>query len=165
MVQITLLAALAHVVSTILIGLSVGFLGYKINEWAELVMNWMAPAILMAMGGWFIWQHHHHRHFHLEAKMQEKMSSARIIVLLMTAMFFSPCLEITSLFFAGGAYGLPFLFYISAVYGLFTILGMLLWVSIAYKGLLKLDWHSIEHNAGIISGAALILSGLLFLIL
>ena len=163
--MITLLAALAHVISTLLIGLVVGFFGFQLSESADAIMQWIAPTILIFMGAWFIYQHHHHRHFHLEAKIQEKMPITRIVFLLMLAMFFSPCLEITSLFFAGGAYGWEMILYMSLIYAVFTIGGMMAWVSIAYKGLLKTDWHAIEHNAGIISGVALIVSGILFAIL
>ena len=39
---------------------------------------------------------------------------------------------------------------------------MLIWVGIALRGLQKLDWHAWEHNAGLITGIVLIVSGLLF---
>jgi hypothetical protein len=34
-------------------------------------------------------------------------------------------------------------------------------VRFAYKGILKLNWHTLEHNAGIITGATLVATGIL----
>lgn len=41
---------------------------------------------------------------------------------------------------------------IALLYSVVSISGMLLWIRFAYKGLLKLNWHKWEHNAGLISG-------------
>ncbi len=38
---------------------------------------------------------------------------------------------------------------------------MILLVRFAYNGLLKLDWHLLEHNAGIITGLTLVATGLI----
>lgn len=160
----TFWAALAHVISTVAIGIAVGFAGLKLDQSFEVIMRFGAPSILILMGLWFIWQHHRHQHFHIHPGIKEGMSSSKIISLLVVAMFFSPCLEITSLFFAAGTFGWKLIGLISLIYAVLTILGMTIWIIIVYKGLLKTNWHSIEHNAGIISGAALILSGILFFI-
>jgi hypothetical protein len=37
----------------------------------------------------------------------------------------------------------------------------MLWIHFAYKGLVKLNWHKWEHNAGLISGGVLIVTGIL----
>jgi nickel/cobalt transporter (NicO) family protein len=37
---------------------------------------------------------------------------------------------------------------------------MLIWVNLVLHGLRQLDWHRWEHNAGIITGVALILTAL-----
>ena len=42
---------------------------------------------------------------------------------------------------------------------------MLLWVFLAMRGLKKLDWHALEHNAGLITGVTLILAGILLFLL
>jgi len=46
------------------------------------------------------------------------------------------------------------------MYSIITIAGMLIWIRIVYKGLLKLNWHKWEHNAGIITGLVLIITGI-----
>jgi hypothetical protein len=38
---------------------------------------------------------------------------------------------------------------------------MVLLVTFAYKGILKLNWHRMEHSAGIITGATLVATGIL----
>ncbi len=51
--------------------------------------------------------------------------------------------------------------FIALMYLLITTTGMMLLVRYAYKGLLKLNWHSIEHNAGIITGLTLVATGII----
>lgn len=160
----TFWAALAHVISTVGIGIALGLLGYTLDQTTGKLMNIIAPVVLIFMGAWFIWQHHRHKHFHIHPGIKKGMSTSRIIGLLVLAMFFSPCLEITSLYFAAGVYGWSLILLISLIYACLTILGMSVWIIIVYRGLLKTNWHKIEHNSGIISGIALIVSGILFYI-
>lgn len=161
--QVTLWAGLAHALSTIAIGILLAFLGLTLSEEIEHFTNYAATAILIGMGFFFIWQHHRHKHFHLHDVGQTKsLSKGRIIWLLIVAMFFSPCLEIEAFYFAAGSIGWVPVVYISILYLLITVLGMVIWVKFAYKGLEKFDWHRIEHNAGIITGITLVLTGILF---
>ncbi len=76
-------------------------------------------------------------------------------------MFFSPCFEIEAYFLVAGAEGWWLVAILAALYTIVTVSGMVIWVRLAYRGLLKMNWHSLEHNAGIITGVTLILSGIL----
>lgn len=76
-------------------------------------------------------------------------------------MFFSPCMEIEAYFLLAGTQAKWFVSSIALMYLLVTTTGMLLLVRYAYKGVLKLNWHSLEHNAGIITGATLVATGIL----
>jgi hypothetical protein len=60
-----------------------------------------------------------------------------------------------------GARGLWLVSLIALLYTVVTVGGMVIWVSITYRGLLKLNWHTLEHNAGIITGITLVLTGIL----
>ncbi len=161
--KVTLLAGLAHALSTIAIGILLAFLGLTLSEEIESITNYAATTILIGMGIFFIWQHHRHKHFHLQDVGQTKsLSKRRIIWLLVVAMFFSPCLEIEAFYFAAGSIGWLPVAYISILYLLITVVGMVIWVKFAYRGLQKFNWHSIEHNAGIITGITLVLTGILF---
>ena len=113
--------------------------------------------MLAAMGVFYVWRHYYHHHFHLHTqKMRWGMVASLTI-----AMFFSPCLEIEGYFLAAGQYGWSFTGLLAVVYGTVTIIGMLVWVWIALHGLHRLNWHKWEHNAGLITGFTLILSGIL----
>jgi uncharacterized iron-regulated membrane protein len=95
----------------------------------------------------------------VETKQIEKKTKNAIIVALVIAMFLSPCMEIEAYFLLAGSEGWYFLALIAAMYSVITLTGMLIWIRIVYKGLLKLNWHKWEHNAGIITGAVLIITG------
>lgn len=163
---ITLLAGLAHATSTILIGFGLGLLGLTLSNEISFFTSLVAPGILISLGLFFIWQHYRHHHFHLHRKVEVRnRSKAQIVGLLATAMFFSPCLEIEAYYPAAGAIGWYAVVTISLIYLLISVGGMVLWVSWAYKKITHVNWHKLEHNAGIITGVVLILTGLLFFII
>ena len=61
-------------------------------------------------------------------------------------------MEIEAYFLLAGTKGLWAVMVIAMLYLLISITGMVLWVRLAYKGILKLNWHSLEHNAGVVTG-------------
>lgn len=79
---------------------------------------------------------------------------------LVVAMFFSPCFEIEAYFLMAGAHGWEQVALLAVIYTVVTVTGMVVWIRIAYRGSFKLNWHSLEHNAGIITGLTLILTGI-----
>lgn len=159
--RVTLLAALAHGLSTILIGILLGVLGkgmaQRINHFTQLV----APIIFILLGIIFIYRHHRHKHFELSDIPQKIYNKKRIIIALTLAMFFSPCMEIEAYFLMAGIYSGWLVAAIAVMYVIITAAGITWLVTQAHKGLLKLNWHSLEHNAGIITGVTLILTGIL----
>lgn len=159
--SVTFLSALAHGVSTVMIGLILYFVGSELAAHVEHFTKWIAPAILIAMGLVFIYRHHIHLHFHVNDKKIETRSKGKIILALTVAMFFSPCLEIEGYFLLAGTQGLWLVWTIALLYLVITLSGMMLLVQLAYKGLLKLNWHKLEHNAGIITGLTLVITGIL----
>lgn len=158
--QVTFLTALAHVLSTLLIGWALGLTGHQLAHNVEHITHVAAPVILVIMGAVYIYRHYRHRHFHLQGGPIQTTSKRNIIISLSVAMFMSPCMEIEALFLMAGIQSMALLTTISLIYALVTISGMLLLVRIAYTGLLKFNSHRLEHNAGIITGVTLILTGL-----
>lgn len=158
--QITFLTAFAHVLSTLLIGWALGLTGHQLAHNIEHITHIAAPVILMVMGAIYIYRHYRHRHFHLQGGPIKATTKRSVVISLSVAMFMSPCMEIEALFLMAGIQSMALLATISLVYALVTIAGMLLLVRVAYKGLLKFDSHKLEHNAGIITGVTLILTGL-----
>ncbi len=159
-VQVTFFAAFAHTLSTIAIGVVLGLIGQSLPEDVEHMTHHAGPVILIVMGLFFVYRHYTHRHFHLEKVAVKSRTKTNIILSLALAMFLSPCMEIEAYFLLAGAISGWLVGLISLLYFVITIAGMLILVSIAYKGLMKLDSHKIEHNAGIITGLTLIATGL-----
>lgn len=154
---VTFVAGLAHVLSTVLVGVGLAALGGVLATKLEVFTAWIAPALLIGLGLFYIYQHYYHHHFHLN----KPASNRGIIASLAIAMFLSPCFEIEGYFLAAGPFGWGFVGLLALVYAVLTIFGMLVWMRLALHGLKRLDWHAWEHNAGLIAGITLILSGAL----
>ena len=159
--RITFIAGVSHVVSTVLIGILIGLIGEELANNLDHFTHVVAHSILILMGLYFLREHYHHHHFHLRKQTLEKKTKQSIITALVVAMFLSPCMEIEAYFLLAGTEGWHLMLLIAVMYSVITITGMLIWVRIVYKGLLKLNWHKWEHNAGIITGLTLIATGVL----
>lgn len=159
--QVTFISAVAHGISTILIGVILSFLGSELATHVEQFTHIIAPSILIVLGLIFIYRHHRHKHFHIDGNVKKKKSKASIISAVVVAMFLSPCMEIEAYFLLAGTHAKWLIWFIASMYLIITTTGMLLLVRYAYKGLLKLNWHSLEHNAGIITGVILVVTGII----
>lgn len=159
--QVTFISGLAHVFSTIIIGVLLALIGIELSEHIESFTRVIAPSILILIGIYFIRQHYVHHHFHLDRQKTANKPKSKIIGALVIAMFLSPCMEIEAYFLLAGAKGWWMLAGIALMYAVVTLAGMLLWIRLAYKGLVRLNWHKWEHNAGLISGGVLIGTGIL----
>jgi hypothetical protein len=157
---ITVVAGSAHIASTLIIGWTLVFFGWELSKNFETITPFITPAVLISIGIVFIYRHHKHKHFHV-ADQQHQNSKTKMIATLSLAMFFSPCLEIEAFFLAAGSQNAWLTILMSAVYAIVTLSGMVIWVNVAYHGLNKLNWHTLEHKAGIITGATLIGTGVL----
>lgn len=158
--EVTFICALAHGISTVIIGVVLGFVGSELNNSLTYFTNFIAPVILILLGLLFIYRHHRHKHFHIDEDVKMKKSKTTIIVALVIAMFLSPCMEIEAYFLLAGASAAWLIWFLALLYLVVTTTGMVLFVRFAYTGLLKLNWHSLEHNAGIITGLTLVATGI-----
>lgn len=157
---VTGIGAFAHSLSTIIIGFLMGYLGYELSERFSHIIPIIGPSLLIVMGIFFLYQHHAHNHFHISDTQLKKLNSKpKIILALAAAMMLSPCLEISGYFFNAGAHGLDKIAIVAILYAACTIVGMLTWVWWLYPHVKKMDWHALEHKAGLIAGWILILSG------
>ncbi len=159
--NITAIAGGAHVLSTVLIGLLISLLSFQLSQDFEKWTRWISPALLVALGIYFIYQHYHHHHFNIDQQGNQKSIRQQIKVIVI-AMFFSPCLEIEALYILAGQYSWTLTFWLSLLYVVVTLAGMLTWVYVVYRGLEKLNrnWHRLEHSSGIIAGVILIATGI-----
>ena len=158
--RVTFISGLAHVLSTVIIGILLGLIGLELSESINHFTHIIAPSILILMGLYFVRQHYVHHHFHLENQKVAGKPKSKIISALVIAMFLSPCMEIEAYFLLAGTKGWWLMGLIALMYSVITITGMLIWIRFAYRGLLKFNWHRWEHNAGLISGGVLILTGI-----
>lgn len=158
--RVTVIAGLSHAASTVLIGALLAFIGSRLAAVVESFTAFIAPALLVTLGIFYIYQHMRHHHFHLHGH-PEQVSKSKIVFSLASAMFLSPCFEIEAYFLVAGTEGLWLVSVLAILYTVVTVSGMVIWVRLAYNGLLKMNWHSLEHNAGIITGVTLVLSGIL----
>jgi cytochrome c biogenesis protein CcdA len=158
----TMLAALAHSLSTVIIGILLALGGMTLGGILPY-FKYIAAGILITLGVLFVWRHQHHMHFHLrEFKHTAETNMTLIIGSLLLAMFLSPCLEVGALFLVAGTEGILLTLIIAAIYTVTSAVGMTLFAWLALHGLKKMDWHKLEHNSGLVSGIILILTGVLF---
>lgn len=158
--KVTFIAGLSHALSTVLIGIFIGVAGFQLATNMEYFAAYIAPSVLVVLGIFFIYQHYGHKHFHLH-QHQSIVSDSRVIVSLIVAMFFSPCFEIEAYFLMAGAIGWWMILLVAILYTVVTVTGMVIWVNMTFRELVKLNWHTLEHNAGIITGITLLLTGIL----
>ena len=83
------------------------------------------------------------------------------MIALVAAMFFSPCMEIEAYFLLAGTQSIWPVVLVAFLYLCITTIGMTTVVWFAYRGLLKMNRHNMEHKAGIITGITLIITGIL----
>jgi nickel/cobalt transporter (NicO) family protein len=158
---ITLLAAAAHVFGTVILGLVLGLIGKELQEeYGEAIH--VATAVLLITFGliYFTVNLPHHHHSTQQDVQAYKKSKQKWILIFVGMMFLSPCLEVESLFLSAGAFGMGAVASMAAAYAVISIAGIWLLVSLGMKGVNLLPAHFIEHNEKKISGAVLILVGI-----
>lgn len=158
---VTLLAAIAHVTGTVILGLVLGKIGKELKEeYGRAII--VASAILLIVFGLIYFTvnlPHHHHSSQQDVKAYER-SRTRWVLIFIGMMFLSPCLEVESLFLSAGAFGMGAVFSMAGIYAVISILGIWFLVMLGYRGVNLLPAEFIEHNEKKISGAVLILVGI-----
>ena len=161
----TFITGLSHMISTIVIGIIVGFAGMKLSESYSEITHIAAPSILLLIGVIYlildIRQGHHHHHTEIDDTLQNRKSKTAILSSLSLAMFLAPCVEIEAYYFQAANFGWPGIFTVSGVYLVMTLLFMSLLVYFGLKGVNKLKLTYFEHHSKRITGAVLILLGII----
>lgn len=163
----TAIAGFSHTLSTIIIGIIVGFLGYKLSGSYSFIVGVIAPSLLILLGLIYLVlsmkanKHHNHSHSHeIHINDVKKKTTAAIFLTLTISMFFSPCLEIEAYYFVASNLGWQGIIAVSVIYTVVTITGMLLLVRLGMKGVQKIKSHFLEHHEKTITGALLIILGI-----
>ena len=156
----TLLTGFAHIFSTLLLGVVLGYIGFQLSEQYKVISEVFAPLLLIFMGLVYFASNSNHQHLD-EAKILKNKSKISIISSLCISMFLSPCLEIETYFFTAGTQGIYSMILIAIVYLFSTLFGMLVLVSLGFKSLEKYNWHFLEHHERRITGSMLIVLGII----
>lgn len=167
--KVTALTGFLHTISTIIIGIIIGFVGYKLGDTIEMISEIYAPVILFGLGLYFIisnLRNKSHTHCHInpeQIKQASKKSKRAIITALGTMMFFSPCVEIEAFYFTAGQFGWTGILTLSAIYLFVTVAVMIVIVELSRKSLNALNkkLHFLEHYEKLVTGIILILLGIL----
>jgi len=163
----TFITGFSHTISTIIIGIIVGFVGIKLSESYSYITKFAAPTILILIGVIYCLidlksSHHHHHHLEInDQKLKNRKSNLAIITSLSIAMFLTPCIEIEAYYFQAGTIGWIGIFIVSLVYLLVTLIVMFSLVYLGLKGVNKFNSHYLEHHEKRITGMVLIFLGLL----
>ena len=160
----TAIAGFAHMLSTIIIGIIVGFIGYKLADAYELIAEIVAPSILVILGIVYIAMdrmhaHHHHLRESPGTSVSSNSKWVAITTSLSVAMFLTPCVEVEAYYFQAGTYGWMGILVVSLVYMLTTLMLMLLLVFLGMKGINRFRSHYLDHHAKQITGIVLVILG------
>lgn len=157
--RVALMAGIAHVISTIFLGMLVGLIGFKLKVLTEQFTKLIVPIFLVTVGFYFILQFYNRKFFHAGEPQLEGKSNPRIIWLMVFAMFLSPCMEIEVYFLLAGAINAKMMLVVAGIYALISLSGTLIWTKLAYRRVTKMNWAFLERNAGIIVGVVLVMTG------
>lgn len=162
----TLFTGFSHTLSTLIIGTAIGFAGYKLSQYFEIISQRLASGILIFMGIVYLLidmrnQKHHHNHTHSAEKIKSD-SKTRFAVLfsLSLAMFLTPCVEVEAYYFRAGAAGWKGIITVSVIYTVITVSSMLFLVWMGTRSVKNIRWHYLEHHEKLVTGIVLLAIGL-----
>ncbi len=161
---VTFITGFSHTISTIIIGIIVGFAGIKLSESYSYITKVAAPIILLSIGIIYLLidLKSSHHHFEIDGQaIKNKKSKLAIILSLSIAMFFTPCIEIEAFYFQASTFGWAGIWIVSVVYTVLTVGVMMLLVFLGMQGMKNLRSHFLEEHEKRITGLVLIAVGLI----
>jgi len=175
--KITAIAGISYTLSTTIIGIFIGLLGYKLNAVINIIGSVYAPIVLIILGLIYFnngfrnnrtnkkkrKRRHNHKNLIVnKIGIMKKKSSLALVVLFCSAMLFSPCTEIQAYYSNAGTYGLIGIILLSFIYIFVTIVGMIILVDLGAKGVQMFNerFLFLERYEHVITGLILILLGI-----
>jgi len=159
----TAIVTIPHIVSTILLGVLVGLIGFTLSSTQEALMDIVAPAMFFLLGFIYIYRNFksqgHHNHGADISRLGDRSKKA-VVTFMATALFFSPCVPMGSYFFIVGVRAVGSLALVSAIYIVVTMGLLFFMVTLGRRGIDRIRWHFLEHNENLITGLVLIAIGL-----
>jgi nickel/cobalt exporter len=164
----TLITGFSHTLSTVIIGIVVGIIGFRLEAVYSRFSDIVAPVVLTGLGIIYMlidaWDGHHHDEPDQNITSLLKTGKARmraVLASLSLAMFLTPCFEIEAYYFQAGTLGLTGIFIVSAVYIIVTLIVMLMLVFFGSRGIQTFNSHFLEHHEKGITGVVLVILGIL----
>jgi hypothetical protein len=158
-VGVTAVAGLAHVCSTVLIGLVLGLLGWRLSDRFAHFAAWIAPLLLIGIGLLYALSGPGRTHPD-PAFVPRRRARRRVVLGLAATMFLAPCLEIQTFFLAAGTHGPAALALLMGVYLLASVSAMCALVALAHRGLGRFQLAGLAHHERRLTGAVLVLVGI-----
>lgn len=158
-VGVTAVAGLAHVLSTVLIGVVLGLLGWRLSDRFAQAAGWVAPLLLIGIGLLYAFSGSGHTHPD-PSPLPPRRPRRRVVLGLAATMFLAPCLEIQTFFLAAGTHGPAALALLMGVYLLASVSAMCALVALASRGLRRLNLDGLAHHERRLTGAVLVLVGI-----
>lgn len=149
------MGATVHTISTVAIGLLVGYLGQELTSRIESVHGVVPGLILMAFGsGYFLSGFKHH-----DFEVSEKVATSTLILML----GISPCVVVAPFFMILGTMGFATVLKVSLLLSVVSVAGMILAGWLALRGLDMMKFKWLEDHEPQIMGSVLMLLGLTFI--
>jgi nickel/cobalt exporter len=152
-VGLTAVAGLAHVLSTVLLGLVLGLLGWRLSNQFAQVASWAAPVLLIGIG--LLYALSGPGHAHPDPATSSRRGKHFVLGLALT-MFLAPCLEVQTFFLTAGTRGPVILALLMAVYLVASVAAMCALVAVAFRGLHRLPLASVARYERRLTGAVLV---------
>jgi nickel/cobalt exporter len=155
------LTASAHVVGTVILGITLGLVGSKIAHKYDDYVHVITPVLLIIFGLIYFTINLPHQHKTVKEEVEiNGRARTKWIIGFVIIMFLSPCLEVESLFLAAGAYGFDNLLLLALIYAMISITGIVTLVMLVSRGVHLINSDFIEHNEKRITGIVLIFVGI-----
>ena len=156
-VGVTAVAGAAHVLSTVLLGLGLGLLGWRLSARFSQFASVAAPALLVVIG--LVYAFSGSGHTHPDPTPVLVRPRGRVVLGLAATMFLAPCLEIQTFFLAAGTRGPLALALVMATYLVVSVGAMSALVVVAHTGLRHLNLTGLARHERRFTGAVLVLVG------
>jgi nickel/cobalt exporter len=156
-VGVTLVAGLAHVLSTVLLGLGLGLLGWRLSAAFSQFASVAAPALLVLIG--LLYAFSGAGHTHPDPEPVPVRPRGRVVLGLAATMFLAPCLEIQTFFLTAGTRGPLALALVMGTYLVVSVGAMSTLVAVGHTGLRRLNLTGLARHERRFTGAILVLVG------
>lgn len=169
LVWVTWLAGMAHVASSLVLGVIGLWAGLVIHRlegaeaWRGGVGIWLLIGFGVAYALWGL-KHAQHHHPHISVEEAVKAYAVRRMWMLFAIMVFGPCEPLIPLMFVASQHGLVTVWVISAVFSVVTVAMVIGQSALSYAGvrLLRAAW--MERYAHALTGLVIVLTALFVLL-